>query len=192
RANTRVEGPMCSTKPPEEPTLLPAYDEHGKPRAERPVGRITATLSREEGPTGESVLGDIITDAQLAATRPQHDGGAVIAFTNSGGIRSSVPKTPDGTVTYADLFAAQPFGNSLGTVKMTGAQIKTLLEQQWLNQPKPRILQVSKGFAYTWDDKRQLGDFVAADGITLDDHPIDPAARYRVTVNSFLADGGDG
>ena len=55
-----------------------------------------------------------------------------------------------------------------------------------------RILQVSRGFSYTWDDKRPRGDFVAADGITLDGHPLDSAARYRVTVNSFLADGGDG
>src|SRR5262249_3585184 len=98
----------------------------------------------------------------------------------------------DGIVTYADLFASQPFGNTLVTLTMTGAQIKTLLEQQWLNQPKSRILQVSKGFAYSWDDKRPRGDFVAADGITLDERPIDPAARYRVTINSFLADGGDG
>src|SRR5215831_15207424 len=179
-------------KDAEQTALIYAYDELVKPLAEQPAGSITATLSREEGPTGESALGDVITDAQLAATRSQQDGGAVIAFTNSGGIRASVPKSPDGRVTYADLFAAQPFGNTLVTVTMTGAQIKALLEQQWLNQPKPRILQVSQGFAYTWDDKRQLGDFVAAEGITLDDHPIDPAARYRVTVNSYLADGGDG
>jgi len=192
RADNLIVRTDVYAKDAEQTALISAYDELAKPLAERPVGRITAMLSREEGPTGESVLGDIITDAQLAATRSQQDGGAVIAFTNSGGIRSSVPMPPDGTITYADLFAAQPFGNSLVTVTMTGAQIKTLLEQQWLNQPKPRILQISKGFAYTWDDKRQLGDFVAADGITLDDRPIDPAARYRVTVNSFLADGGDG
>ena len=61
-----------------------------------------------------------------------------------------------------------------------------------MNQPKPRILQVSKGFSYTWDDRRPRGDFVAAEGITLHGRPIDPAARYRVTVNAFLADGGDG
>ncbi len=179
-------------KDPEQTTLISEYDKVIKPLAERPVGSITATLSREVLSTGESVLGDIIADAQLAATRSQEDGGAVIAFTNPGGIRASVPKTGDGTVTYAGLFLAQRFGNNLVTLTMTGAQIKTLLEQQWLNQPRPSILQVSKGFAYTWDDKRQPGDFVAADGITLDNRPIDPAARYRVTVNSFLADGGDG
>jgi 5'-nucleotidase len=192
RADNLIVRTDAYAKDADQTALIYAYDELVKPLAEQPAGSITATLSREEDATGESALGDIITDAQLAATRSQQNGGAVIAFTNSGGIRASVPKTPDRRVTYADLFAAQPFGNSLVTVTMTGAQIKALLEQQWLNQPKPRILQVSKGFAYTWDDKRQLGDFVAAEGITLDDHPIDPAARYRVTVNSYLADGGDG
>jgi 5'-nucleotidase len=192
RADNLIVRTDVYAKDPEQTALIAAYDALVKPLAERPVGSITATLSREEGPTGESVLGDIIADAQLAATRSPHDGGAVIAFTNAGGIRTGVPKIGDGTVTYADLFAAQPFGNTLVTLTMTGAQIKTLLEQQWLNQPKPRILQVSKGFSYTWDDKRPPGDFVAADAITLDERPLDPAARYRVTVNSFLADGGDG
>src|SRR4029078_7753042 len=127
-----------------------------------------------------------------AATRSEQDGGAVIAFTNPGGIRTSLQRNADGAVTFADVFAVQRFGNSLLTLTLTGAQIKTLLEQQWLDQPKPRILQVSSGFSYTWDDRRPRGDFVAADGITLGGRPIDPAATYRVTVNSFLADGGDG
>ena len=78
----------------------------------------------------------------------------MIAFTNPGGIRTSLQRNADGAVTFADIFAVQPFGNSLVTLTLTGAQIKTLLEQQWLNQPKPRILQVSNGFSYTWDDRR--------------------------------------
>jgi 5'-nucleotidase len=179
-------------KDPEQTALIGAYEALVKPPGGRPVGSITATLSRDENAAGESVLGDIIANAQLAATRSEQDGGAVIAFTNPGGIRTSLPRSADGVVTYAEMFAVQPFGNSLVTLTLTGAQIKTLLEQQWQNQPKPRILQVSQGFAYTWDDKRPRGDFVAAEGITLDGRPIDPAARYRVTVNGFLADGGDG
>ena len=63
------------------------------------------------------------------------------------------------------------------TLTLTGAQIKTLLEQQWLDQPRPRVLQVSKGFSYTWDDRSpQRGDFVPAESITLDGRPIEPAA----------------
>ena len=75
---------------------------------------------------------------------------------------------------------------------LTGAQIKALLEQQWTNQPKPRILQVSKGFTYTWDNARSMGERVIAESIKLDDQPLSMNATYRVTVNSFLADGGDG
>jgi 5'-nucleotidase len=178
-------------KDPQQTALLATYEALVKPPGGRPVGSITATLSRDEGPAGESVLGQIIADAQLAATRSEQDGGAVIAFTNPGGIRTSLPRSADGVVAFADIFAVQPFGNSLVTLTLTGAQIKTLLEQQWLNQPKPRVLQVSKGFSYTWDDRRPRGDFVAAKGITLQGRTIDPAARYRVTVNAFLADGGD-
>lgn len=192
RADNLIVRADVYAKDPEQSALIAAYDVLVKPLAEKPVGSITATLSRDEDPSGESVLGETITDAQLAATRSERDGGAVIAFTNPGGIRTLLPKTGDGTVTYADLFAVQPFGNTLVTLTLTGAQIKALLEQQWLNQAKPRILQVSAGFSYTWDDKRSRGDFVAADAITLEGRPLDAAARYRVTVNSFLADGGDG
>ncbi len=179
-------------KAPEQTELIAAYDRLVKPLAERPVGSITADLSREPDQAGESPLGQVIADAQLAATSAPDKGGAVIAFTNPGGIRTGLKRSQDGTVTYADLFAAQPFGNNLVTLTLTGAQIKTLLEQQWLDQPKPRVLQVSKGFAYTWDDRRARGDFAPAAGITLEGRAIDPTAKYRVTVNAFLADGGDG
>ena len=179
-------------KAPEQTALIEAYDALVRPLAERPVGSITASLSRDADLAGESVLGQVIADAQLAATRAQEDGGAVIAFTNPGGIRAGLQKSADGVVTYADLFAAQPFGNNLVTLTLTGKQIKTLLEQQWLDQPRPRILQVSKGFSYVWDDRRSRGDFVPAETIALDGRTIEPAAKYRVTVNAFLADGGDG
>ena len=132
-------------KAPEQTALIEAYDALVRPLAERPVGSITASLSRDADLAGESVLGQVIADAQLAATRAQEDGGAAIAFTNPGGIRAGLQKSADGVVTYADLFAAQPFGNNLVTLTLTGKQIKTLLEQQWLDQPKPRILQVSEG-----------------------------------------------
>jgi len=80
-----------------------------------------------------------------------------IAFTNPGGIRTDIPKNQDGTVTYADVFASQPFRNQLVTLTLTGMQIKDALEQQWLDPEQPRILQVSKGFNYTWDGARPYG-----------------------------------
>ena len=101
---------------------------------------------------GESPLGDIIADAQLAATSAAANGGAVIAFTNPGGVRIDITRREDGAVTYADLFASQPFRNQLVTLTLTGKQIKDMLEQQWLDPKRPRILQVSKGFFYAWDN----------------------------------------
>jgi 5'-nucleotidase len=75
---------------------------------------------------------------------------------------------------------------------LTGMQIKNMLEQQWLDPKRPRILQVSKGFSYAWDDAKPSGDRIIADRISLNGQRIDPAASYRVTVNNFLAVGGDG
>jgi 5'-nucleotidase len=179
-------------KDSEQTALLESYDRVAAPIANRPAGSITETLSRIPNDAGESALGDIIADAQLAATRADKDGAAVIAFTNPGGIRTDIPKKADGTVTYADVFSSQPFRNQLVTLTLTGAQIKDALEQQWLDPKRPRILQVSKGFNYTWDGARAYGDRVLVDRMSLNGQPIDPAKSYRVTVNNYLAVGGDG
>ncbi len=172
--------------------LLESYDKFAAPIANRQAGSVTETLSRVPNDAGESALGDIIADAQLAATSAAADGGAVIAFTNPGGIRTDIAKKEDGAVSYADAFASQPFRNQLVTLTLTGKQIKDMLEQQWLDPKRPRILQVSKGFNYGWDGTRPNGERVAADRMSLNGQRIDPAASYRVTVNNYLAVGGDG
>jgi 5'-nucleotidase len=179
-------------KDPQQTALLDAYDKFAAPIADRVAGSVMETLSRAPNDAGESALGDIITDAQLAATSPAAKGAAVIAFTNPGGIRNEIAKKNDGAVSYADVFASQPFRNQLVTLTLTGRQIKDMLEQQWLDPKRPRILQVSNGFSYTWDGARPVGDRVIADRLSLNGQPIDPAASYRVTVNNFLSVGGDG
>jgi len=179
-------------KDPEQTALIAAYDKVAAPLANRRAGTITEALSRVPNETGESVLGDIIADAQLAATRGDDNGAAVIAFTNPGGIRTDVARKDDGTVTYGDLFASQPFRNQLVTLTLTGAQIKAVLEQQWLDPKRPRILQVSKGFSYAWDGARPFGEHVTPESLSLNGARIEPAASYRVTVNNYLALGGDG
>jgi 5'-nucleotidase len=116
----------------------------------------------------------------------------VIAFTNPGGIRADIARKTDGAVTYADVFASQPFRNQLVTLTLTGRQIKEMLEQQWLDPKRPRILPVSKGFGYAWDGARPYGERVIAGRMSLNGRPIAPEASYRVTVNNYLAVGGDG
>src|SRR5215813_5591544 len=179
-------------KNPEQTALIESYDKLSAPIANRPAGSVSETLSRLPDSAGESPLGDIIADAQLAATSSEKTGGAVIAFTNPGGIRSDITKRDDGAVTYADVFAAQPFRNQLVTMWLTGQQIKDALEQQWADPKRPRILQVSKGFSFAWDGSKGDGERIIAERMTLNGATIDPSARYRVTVNNYLAEGGDG
>src|ERR1700722_3751489 len=98
---------------PEQTALLAAYDKLAAPFANRVAGSVTSALSHLPDHAGESALGDVVADAQLAATSNEANGGAVIAFTNPGGIRTDIQKTGEGQVTYGDLFASQPFQNKL-------------------------------------------------------------------------------
>ena len=192
KANNTIVRTASYARNPEQTALIEAYDRVAAPIANRPAGSITETLSRVPNVAGESPLGDIIADAQLAATGAAANGGAVMAFTNPGGVRIDITRREDGAVTYADLFSSQPFRNQLVTLTLTGKQIKDMLEQQWFDPKRPRILQVSKGFSYAWDNSRPDGERILADRMSLNGAPIDPAAGYRVTVNNFLSVGGDG
>ncbi|HJU81293.1 MAG TPA: bifunctional metallophosphatase/5'-nucleotidase [Acidimicrobiia bacterium] len=179
--------------------LIDKYDELSAPLANTVIGSITADIPEIYNAAGEAAVGDVIADAQLAATSDPASGGAVVAFMNPGGIRTSdgfiFAGSPegegDGNVTYGEAFAVQPFGNSLVTMTLTGAQIEALLEQQFRTGGNT-ILQVSEGFAYSWSLSGAIGDKVDPASITIGGTPIDLGASYRVTVNSFLADGGDG
>ncbi|GAA2595537.1 bifunctional metallophosphatase/5'-nucleotidase [Winogradskya consettensis] len=166
------------------------------PIANKVVGSITGDIVRTTAPNGESPLGDVIADAQLAYTSA---GGAQIAFMNPGGIRAdfdaefSAGGESNGQVTYGEAFTVQPFNNLVVTQSFTGAQIKDVLEQQFAGfggQTTQRILQVSGGLTYSWNSTAAAGSKVSA--IALNATPIDPAATYQVTTNDFLANGGDG
>ena len=168
-----------------------------------PVGTITTDINRgvagEDNRGVESQLGNLIADAQLWSTSSS---GAQIAFMNPGGVRanltyaSSPANEGDGVVTFAEAFAVQPFGNTLITYPMTGAQIISVLQQQC--QPagasRPFLhLGVSQGFTYDLSATIAAGTCtsVSVTNVRLNGVPLDPAATYLVTVNNFLADGGD-
>ncbi|MCV2393020.1 bifunctional metallophosphatase/5'-nucleotidase [Actinotalea sp. M2MS4P-6] len=182
---------------------MPLYDAAGN----TPVGTITADINRGGTPPGtdrgvESPAGNLVADAQLWSTSQN---GADIAFMNPGGVRSDLTYAAsgdegDGVVTYGEAFTFQPFGNTLLTFPMTGAQIQTVLEEQCqpAGSSRPFLhLGVSEGFTYTLN--RTIEDVagvatctsVAVTDMALDGVAIDPAASYMVTVNNFLADGGD-
>ena len=155
------------------------------PLASRRVGRLAVSLTKTPSSAGESTLGDAVADAHLAATRKN---GAGIAFTNSGGLRADLPA---GDVSYAQAFTAQPFGNTLVTFTLTGAQVVSVLEQQWLGN-RPKVLQPSANVSYAWSAGAAPGSRVVPGSLKVDGRVLAPDARVRVTVNSFLAVGGDG
>ena len=171
-----------------------------------PIGAITADVTRAVGADGEedrgseSVLGNFIATVQLAGTADAGRGGAQIAFMNPGGLRADLLVAPsaggggEGVVTYSEAFSVQPFANDVFTKSFTGQEIKDVLEQQWQPEGASRPilhLGVSAGFRYEYVPDAAPGAHIVASTMTLDGVPLDLGASYRVTMNSFLASGGD-
>ncbi|MEV4658919.1 bifunctional metallophosphatase/5'-nucleotidase [Micromonospora sp. NPDC049301] len=184
-------------KDPKQTELINRYKTVLGPVAGRQVGETTQAITRSQetlfGTTmGESPLGNLIADAQLAATDDEQ--GAVAAFMNPGGVRADLDAGP---VTYEEAFTVQPFANNLVTLDLTGAQLYCVLEQQFVTG---RTLYPSATVGYVVDPAGTTG--TAADpcagtrvvrgSLTLGGTAVDTAATYRVTVNNFLAGGGDG
>jgi 2',3'-cyclic-nucleotide 2'-phosphodiesterase (5'-nucleotidase family) len=178
--------------------IIAKWNAIAAPIANRVVGTITANITRAPNRDAESSLNNLIADAQLAATAVN---GAQIALMNPGGVRAdltfaanpTIPTDVPGSVTYGEAFAVQPFGNLLVTMDMTGQQVIDVLEQQAvLNRPGGRnilILGISNGLTFDYQASAPFGARVSNE--KLNGVAIDPAAIYKVTVNNFLADGGD-
>ncbi|OUM04400.1 bifunctional metallophosphatase/5'-nucleotidase [Variovorax sp. JS1663] len=198
--------------------IVDGYSALVSPLANEVIGTIAVPLPNSANAAGEMPAGSLIADAQLQATQPAALGGAVMAFMNAGGVRNpgfafagaSYPYN----VTYGNAFTVQPFGNSLVTMTLTAVQLKNLLEQQFVGcqgQTQQRILQVSNGLKYSWRASAapcaKIVDVVltptdvgvtppvatgAPETIVANGVVQNPAKTYRVTVNNFIATGGDG
>ncbi|CAA9481442.1 MAG: 5'-nucleotidase [uncultured Sphingomonadaceae bacterium] len=178
---------------PAEPgvaALVARYAAAARPVAARPVGRLSAPAARTNNEAGESVLGNLVADAQLAATR---GAGAQVALMNPGGLRADIAPDPRGDVSFGQLFAAQPFANLLVVKTLTGRQLRALLEQQFASgtnsAEQPNVLSPSANLSFAYDLTRPAGARIAA--LTIDRRPVRDEERYRVAVNSFLSGGGD-
>jgi 5'-nucleotidase len=162
----------------------------------RLVGHLAEDIKRGETRAEEFPLGSLIADAQLWNTASADTGGAQIALMNPGGVRDDLlfEDGDDGKISYREVFDVQPFNNYVVTLDMTGAQLLKALQQQ-LPIPGGRSttlqLQVSEGFTYTWDKTKTGTDQIVADSLMLNGQPIVADQTYRVTTNSFLAEGGD-
>lgn len=170
--------------------LVDRYVAASAAEAARVSGHLSGPATKALTEDREQTAGNLIADAQLAASRAK---GAQIAFINSGGVRADLVPAPDGSVNYGQLFAMQPFGNSLVVKTLTGAQLKALLEQQFASgsntAEEPNMLAPSIGFVFAYDLSRPAGQRIV--DMRLNGKSVDPAAAYRISVNNFMASGGD-
>jgi 5'-nucleotidase len=172
-------------------SVVKQYVDASAPLANKVIGKIQGDLNRTPTAVGETALGDVIADAQLAATAAADKGAAVAAFMNPGGVRADLVGGP---VTYGQAFTVQPFGNSLVTKTMTGDMIRRTLEQQFVGcggQLTSKTLQISSTISYQSNPAAttcaaKIGE------IRIGGQVVTPTTSVRVTMNNFLAFGGDG
>lgn len=158
-----------------------------KPVARLAVGRVGRT---EADDIDESAVGDLVADSMLHAAKSF---GAQIAFMNRGGLRNDLLAGADNMATLGQLQMVLPFGNTLDVMNLTGAQLRALLEEQFLQGRNVTrgMLQSSDGFTYQWDPKQPGGQRVVPGSLLLHGVRVEDGASYRVVTNHFLSEGGD-
>ncbi|MFI8685630.1 bifunctional metallophosphatase/5'-nucleotidase [Rossellomorea sp. NPDC077527] len=152
------------------------------------IGSASVPLNgnRHDVRTKETNLGNLITDAMLEKANRYAPTQA--AFQNGGGIRNSIEA---GDITLGDVLEVLPFGNSIVTLELTGEEILQALEHSVakVDEEAGQFLQVS-GISFHFNPERPAGERIM--DVKVQGENLDTAKSYRVAVNAFLADGGDG
>ncbi len=179
--------PRFAPKPEVQAFVKRYVDDVAKETA-RVIGHLSGPALKSESADGwkGGPLGYLIADSQLAATRKL---GAQMAFTNPFGVRTGLTPAADGTVTFGQLYAVQPFNNDLVVQTMTGAQIRAMIEEGLDDKDVKQAISPSANLRYSYDMRRPSGQRVIS--LMLDGKPLSPLAKYRVATNSFLSEGGD-
>lgn len=193
----RLKVPLSGAFPvyPADPAVAQIVDRYrtaAAPLANRAIGRLDGSVEKGEV-NEESTAAELISDGQFFVARAPDRGAADFALMNNGGARTDLIPEADGTIRFGQIFALQPFANNLVTKSYTGAEIKAVLEQQFVigdkDRSNPNLMAPSANFAFAFDRSRPRGERIVS--MTLDGKPIDPKRSYRVTINNFLASGGD-
>ena len=190
RIATTTQLPQFAPYPAVE-KIVSTYKHASSAQARRVVSYLPKSITRASVPSGENPLGNLIADAQWAATAAPDKGNSDFALMNPGGVRADLlMPAGGGPVSYGQIFSVQPFGNTLVVKSFTGHQVKELLEQQFLNASKPKVLFPSAQLRYSVDLKQAPGQRV--NPIVIKDAALQLNQLYRITMNSFLSTGGDG
>ena len=193
----RLKAPLVTTHPvyPADPAvaaIVERYRAAAAPLAGRAIGKLDGAVIKGEI-NEESTAAELISDGQYYVARAGDKGRADFSLMNNGGARTDLNPEADGTVRYGQIFALQPFANNLVTKAYTGAEVKAVLEQQFVvgekDRSRPNLMAPSANFTFSIDRSRPAGQRIVA--MMLGGKPLDPARTYRVTINNFLASGGD-
>ncbi len=175
---------------PDMTEMIERYRTFAAPLADRVVGRLADSASRYRDRSGESKMGNLVADAQREA------GGGDAAFIRPGQVRAGLAA---GEVSYARAFMTQPFGTSLVSMTLTGAQLLDLLKEQWCGRSKTEVMHASASVSYTWSatTARAIKNTPCASapnpvtGLEIGGDPVEPEREYRITVNSGMANRDD-
>ncbi len=190
-----VPVPADLPRDPEIAGIIDRYLETIGPIGNRAVGTVAPASDGARDPDCmDGTAEAFVADAQLFAAEAATDGAADVAFINSGGVRTNFDAASDGTLTYGEIFSMQPFGNAVEVLALTGAQLTAILESQFCQADASKVcgtlLVPSANASYLVSPARPVGSRISA--FRIDGTPVDPARTYRVAVNNFLANGGDG
>ncbi|CDQ18930.1 5'-nucleotidase C-terminal domain-containing protein [Halobacillus karajensis] len=185
---------------PETAEILEGYAKQVEEVREEESGGVAAEAfpnprGSEEDPSSvrnsETALGNLITDGMLAKAQ-EFNSETLAAFQNAGGIRTSIDEGP---ITIGEILQVMPFGNTLATIELSGAEVKQALEHSVSNAPDESggFLQVA-GLNYTYDSSEAVGERVKGVTIQQDGEWVTLAEdeTYTIATNAFTAKGGDG
>ncbi|WP_449538821.1 5'-nucleotidase C-terminal domain-containing protein [Ferdinandcohnia sp. Marseille-Q9671] len=141
----------------------------------------------------ETILGNLITDGMLAKAKSFTGKNVVMALQNGGGIRAAIN---EGSITVGEVITVLPFGNTLATMELTGAELKEAFEISVSRYPGENggFLHVAGG-KVEFDSSKPAGERVVDVYINDDKgNPIavDDSTTYTIATNAFTAKGGDG
>ncbi|MBV1775222.1 bifunctional metallophosphatase/5'-nucleotidase [Burkholderiaceae bacterium DAT-1] len=175
---------------PAETALIERYEAIVKPLEEKVIGKLKGRLNNQNDEHGSTPMGNVVAEAYLDSVRNDTFGNPVIGLVNHGSVRTDMTPAENGNVTYGQAYSVQPFRNNIMVMDLSGEELVALLEQQF--EGRAGMLQVSRGLTYTYNRKAEKGQHVDRASIRIAGKAFDPKATYRIVVNNFMAQGGDG
>ena len=176
----------------------------------KPLAKIGSDFLRGSDGTGpganrgtESTASDLIAESfrsWLATDIQPTSSTRYVGIMNAGGVRADILYAAsgtegDGVLTSGEAYTVQPFGNEMAYTTLTGAELKTLLSQQW--QPGSSRPVLTLGLSSNVDVLTEASTpggsaAPAIREIRVDGEPLADDDSVVVASNSFLLAGGDG